>query len=213
MHEPDIEKLRRFALAVALILLTYSVAGVSLKPGSGISVMGLIFEVSRPGLLPIGLVIASICAMIRFYYYGFMLKKSPYCLRHDAIDNLGDPRYMRRKNAKGKIVNRVPVYLGPSKFETSIWEQSKEKAEEYCSRFPEVFPKFAGARSSAKIRPEQSFNEEGEPAGIRYTVDVEIPIRCRIAAVFEDIDYSSPIWLNLISLAIFFSRVWLYKPR
>jgi hypothetical protein len=60
MYEPDIEKLRRFSLVVALITLTYSVAGISLVPDPGISVIGLTFKVSRPDLLPIGLVLASV---------------------------------------------------------------------------------------------------------------------------------------------------------
>ena len=48
--------------------------------------MGMTFKVSRPGLLPIGLVTASVCTVLRFFYYGFMLKKSPYRFRRDAID-------------------------------------------------------------------------------------------------------------------------------
>lgn len=116
MHEPDIGKLRRFSLAVALVTLTYSVAGISLVPDSGISVIGLTFKVSRPGLLPIGLVIASLYAMTRFYYYGFMLKKSPYRVRRDVIDSLHcyERRYMRSK--------KVPAYFGPTEFGASLWD-------------------------------------------------------------------------------------------
>jgi hypothetical protein len=205
MHGPDIEKLRRFALTVALIILTYSVAGISLKPDSEISVMGLTFEVSRPGWLPAGLVIASICAMMRFYYYGFMLKKSPYCIRRDVIAGLHcqDSRYIRRRNAKGRNVKRVPLFLGPVEFTAEIWESDKTKVDDYIKSFPEVFPKIGRVRPSIEPQGSPIFNEEeGEPE-TRYTAKVMIPISCRIAAILEDIDYSSPIWLNIISLAIF----------
>jgi hypothetical protein len=121
MHEPDIEKLRRFSLAVALVLLTYSVAGVSLTPNSGISLIGLTFKLSRPDLLPIGLIIASIYSTISFYYYGFMLKKSPYRVRRDIIDGLNswEPNFTSGK--------KVPVYFGPTEFETSPFCSDREK--------------------------------------------------------------------------------------
>jgi len=214
MHAPDIEKLRRFALTVALITLTYSVAGISLKPDSGISVIGLTFKVSRPGLLPIGLVIASLYSLMRFYYYGFMLKKSPYRVRRDVIDSLhcADSRYIRGRKTWRGIVKRkpVPVYFGPIEFDASIWESDRTKVEEYIASFPEVFPKFAGARPSLKIRGSESFTENDDEPSMRYNADVVIPIRCRVAAIIQDIDYLSPIWLNLVALAIFFSRIWFH---
>ena len=124
MHKPDIEKLRRFSLVVALITLTYSIAGISLAPDPGISVIGLTFKVSRPALLPIGLVMASIYAMIRFYYYGFMLKKSPYRVRRDVIDSL---RCRKRLYIGGK--KKVPMYYGPVEFFSSLWVPDRSKAE------------------------------------------------------------------------------------
>jgi hypothetical protein len=213
MHAPDIEKLRRFALTIALITLTYSVAGISLKPDSGISVIGLTFQVSRPLFLPIGLVIASFCSLIRFYYYGLMLKKSPYRVRRDVIDGLhcADSRYIGRRKTWRGIVKRkpVPVYFGPTEFTASIYESDRTKVEAYIASFPEACPKFARARPSLKIQGSESFTEDGEPDGVMYTAKVVIPIRCRIAAIIQDIDYSSPIWLNSISIAAFFYRIWL----
>jgi hypothetical protein len=214
MHAPDIEKLRRFALTVALITLTYSVAGISLKPDSGISVIGLSFQVARPGLLPIGLVVASFCSLLRFYYYGFMLKKSPYRVRRDIIDGLHcmDIRYLKWRNAREKSGKRkpIPVYFGPVKFTASIYESDRKKVESYIANFPEAFPKFARARPLMKIEGSQSCTEDGDPSDIMYSAEVVIPIRCRVAAIIQDVDYSSPIWLNLVALAIFFSRIWFH---
>jgi len=201
MHEPDIEKLRRFSLVVALIILTYSVAGISLSPDAAISVIGLTFKVSRPGLLPIGLVMASIYAVIRFYYYGFMLKKSPYRVRRNVIDTL---HCRKRKYFGGK--RKVPTYLGPTEFWASLWVSNRKEAEEYINNFPEVFPKFALARPLMKIEGSKTCNEDGENERMQYDVQVIIPIRCRVTAIAQDIDYASPIWLNLVSLAVFFVR-------
>jgi hypothetical protein len=202
MHEPDIEKLRRFSLVVALIVLTYSVAGISLLPDPAISVIGLTFKVSRPGLLPIGLVMASIYAVIRFYYYGFMLKRSPYRVRRDVIDGL---HCHKRKYIGNK--KKVPTYFGPTEFWASLWVPDRAKAEAYISNFPDVFPRFALARPSMKIKGKEAYNEDGENAGMRYEVQVVIPIRCRVTAIVQDIDYASPIWLNLVSLVVFFIRI------
>jgi hypothetical protein len=201
MYEPDMEKLRRFSLVVALLTLTYSVAGISLVPDSGISVIGLTFKVSRPGLLPIGLVMASMYAMIRFYYYGFMLKRSPYRIRRDVIDSLHchERRYIGRRK-------QVPTYFGPTVFTAALWVSDRAEATAYIGKFPEVFPKFALARPSMKIEASKSYTDEGEYAGMDYDVQVVIPIRCRLAAIIQDFDYSSPIWLNLVSLTIFFFR-------
>lgn len=201
MHEPDIEKLRRFSLVIALITLTYSVAGISLTPNAGISVIGLAFKVSRPDLLPIGLVIASFYVMIRFYYYGFMLKKSPFRVRRNLIDSL---HCYERQYLGGK--KRVPMYFGPTEFSASLWVADRTKADTYITNFPEVFPKFALATPSMKIESSE-VNIETEKneydTETNYDVHVVIPIRCRLVAIIQDVDYSSPIWLNLISLIIF----------
>ena len=211
-YGPDIDKLRRFSLVVALILLTYSISGISLKPDSVILVMGFPMNVARPELLPIGFVITSMCLIVRFYYYGFMLNKSPSRFRRDAIKKL----YLGKRLGKGKI-NRL---LGHFSFgqiknvDSSIYDEDQNKVESFVERFPNIFPKFAGAIASAKLYVSESHNEDGEPTGIMYGAKVSIPIRCRLAATFENIDYSVPIWLNLISLAIYWfptlkSRLWL----
>jgi hypothetical protein len=157
----------------------------------------LTFKLSRPDLLPIGLIIASIYSTISFYYYGFMLKKSPYRVRRDIIDGLNswEPNFTSGK--------KVPVYFGPTEFETSPFCSDREKIELYVAKFPEAFPKFARARASAEVVSEQFCDEDGK-ISMAYAAKVIIPIRCRIAAIFQDIDFSSPIWLNIISLAIFF---------
>jgi hypothetical protein len=169
-------------------------------PDSNISVVGLTFKVSRPSLLPIGLVIASFYAMFRFYYYGFMLKKSPYRVRRDILDNLycNDRSYHRGK--------KVPTYIGGTEFEAKLSSSSRESAEKYISDFPDVFPKFARARPSMKIESSEAATEDGD-ISTWYSAEVNIPVRCRFVAIVQDIDYSSPVWLNLVSLIIFFFQI------
>ena len=200
MHQPDLEKLRRFALTIALITITYATAGISLEQNSNISLIGLTFKVSRPSLLPIGLALASFYAMISFFYYGFMLKKSPYRTRRDTLNSL--TCYERRR-----FKNKVSVYFGPTKFSASLWVPQKKETEEYIKNFPEVFPKFALAQVNMNIESSESFNEDGESNGMDYNVEIVIPIRCRMAAIFQDIDYALPVWLNFISLTIFLYRI------
>lgn len=162
-------------------------------PDANICFLGLPFKVSRPGLLPIGLIIASLCAIGRFYYYGFMLKKSPYRVRRDILDSM-DLRYNK--------IKKVPTYIGSIEFNANISCPDRESAEKYISNFPDAFTKFAGARPSMKIKSSE-FITEDEDYSISYDVNVVIPTWCRRAAIFQDIDYSSPIWLNLASLIIF----------
>ncbi len=58
-----------------------------------------------------------------------------------------------------------------------------------------------------RIESSESFTEDGDSAGMSYDVKVVIPLRCRAAAIVQDIDYASPVWLNLLSLIIFFFRI------
>lgn len=204
MYEPGIEKLRRFSLTIALVILTFSLAGVSLAPNSLITVVGFSFQIMRPDFLPIGLIVASLYSIVRFYYYGFMLKKSPYRLRRDAIDSLVNPM-PRISHGKRK---KVSIYFGPvSDFEARISDEDRQKVEKYAEELCEIFPKFAGAKVSTEIVSGQYHDEDGEPVGIWYSAKVIIPVRCKLIAIIQDIDYSSPIWLNLVSLGVFFSQI------
>jgi hypothetical protein len=204
MHEPNIEKLRRFALAAGLITLTYSLAGISLQPDAGISLAGLTFRISRPGLLPVGLVMASLYGTIRFYYYGFMLKKSPCRVRRSILDGL---YCFERPCISGK---KIPMYFGPTEFETRLSAEDPNRIQQYVDSFPDAFPKFAGASPFLQLQREQAQTTQGESV-TTYSGKVVIPARCRFAAIVQDIDYSLPICLNLIALCIFVWHTWMWR--
>lgn len=95
--EPELEKLRRFCMAVALVLITYVLAGVNIDTSKSVSVLGLPLHISRPELIPIGLIIASVYSTVRFSYFAFLLRRSPANKRRDLkITGVVDPEYYRQ---------------------------------------------------------------------------------------------------------------------
>ena len=81
--DTDLEKLRRFCIAVALVLITYELADISISSNAEVKIFDVPFTVKRSDLLPIGIVMASLFGMIRFIYYGHMIGPSPYRKRRD----------------------------------------------------------------------------------------------------------------------------------
>jgi len=75
--DQEIGKLRRFALAVGLVLFTVAIAGVELDSPATIHPLGIPLHVKRPDVLGIGLCLASVYALTRYWLYGFVLTISP----------------------------------------------------------------------------------------------------------------------------------------
>jgi hypothetical protein len=74
---PDSAKLRRFALTIGVVLFSYSIAGARLESPAHISPLGIPFEITKPLLLSIGLLLASFYASLRYYYYCMVLTMTP----------------------------------------------------------------------------------------------------------------------------------------
>ena len=72
----DLDKARRFALVVGLLLITYATA-IEFDASRTINPLGLPFKVVKPELLPIGLVLASVFSALRFAYYGYLATPNP----------------------------------------------------------------------------------------------------------------------------------------
>jgi hypothetical protein len=66
----------------------------------------------------------------------------------------------------------------------------------------ELFPAFAGARVMTR------WNYESPVPPMQVRLFVVIPKRCRLAALLEDVDYSAPVWFNILALAIFAWSRW-----
>jgi len=85
VDSPDLTKIRRFALIIALILLTLVLAGVKLDTPLHVEPLGIPLVVQRPDLLSVALVIAAIYSTIRYVYYGMMLQPSPMRARRELM--------------------------------------------------------------------------------------------------------------------------------
>ncbi len=77
----DVPKLRRFALGVGLILIVYTLAWVQVAKFINISPFGISFEIARPSVIEWGLLIVSIYAALRYWYYSFIKNISPFRAR------------------------------------------------------------------------------------------------------------------------------------
>lgn len=188
---PDIERLRRFALIIGLILISYTAAGVQLEHGAKVSVFGLPFVIRRPELLPLGLMLASAYALTRFYYYGLMLSHSPQRRRKDLLHKL--------HGEGGRGTYTGSVFFGPAVYSTtplrSDWNVVNAQLQETIAAFPKIWNK----RPTGEIEPHHFADEDGNER-TAYEAKVTIPFWCRLAALFQDIDYTAPVWLNLVAL-------------
>jgi len=190
---PDIERLRRFALVIALVLISYAAAGVQLEHGAKIALLGFPFVIHRPELLPVGLILTSAYAVARFYYYGLMLSHSPQRRRKDLLHKL--------HGHGGRGTYTGSVFFGPMTYSTtplrSNWNLVNEQLEETISAFPKVW----NIRPTGEIEPHRFADEDGNER-TAYGAKITIPFLCRLAALFQDIDYTAPVWLNLAALII-----------
>ena len=191
---PDLDKLRRFALVIGVILFTYSVAAVELDTAETIKPLGLPLKINDPMYLGIGLVIASLWGMGRFLYYGAWKKESPGRIRRNELAKLFH-------GLRGEDKPRF---------------QSEEDAERYADNFRELFPRLPGFRTTATTEPvvmtiQTNLGEAGaeyrsENEFGRAVTDVKIPFIFHLAARIEDADYFAPFWVNILALVL-----WLYR--
>ena len=194
---PDLGRLRKFALLVGVLVLTWALAGISLAADSPVSLFGIPFQITRGELLPVGIGLASLYAMVRYYYYGMMLGTSPYRMRRDILNELVVDWDEAGKRQKGK----GRMYSGPTRFTTSPSHYDRSLVEDKATDLRAAFPKFAKARVTTEITSERFTDDDGE-LHWSHAVTVTIPIRCRLGAFIEDVDYTLPVWLNLVALAL-----------
>jgi hypothetical protein len=81
MEIPDFSKIRRFALIVALVLMTLIFAQVEIETPVKINPLGFPLIIKNPDLLSIALVLASFYALLRYIYYGMLAQPSPMHMR------------------------------------------------------------------------------------------------------------------------------------
>ena len=197
VDQPNLEKLRRFSLVAALLLFSYSVAGIQLAQGKIISLFGIPFTVSSPELLPVGLVVLSVYGLVRFYYYGAMLHSTPYRTRRDLL------RTLHAEGGRGTY--KGSVYFGPTKFSTTPLVHDRAELDTQVGELIAAFPKLGRRRPERKIVRHEVTGEDGEPYTV-WEAELLIPVTCRLAAFLQDVDYTAPIWANVGALAITLAR-------
>ena len=197
---PNLEKLRRFTFGTGLILLAYFAAGVDLEPGAKISILGIPSIIRRPELLSTSLIVASVYALFRFYYYGFMLGHSPHSCRRNVLHKLHAEVPGSRGNYNGS------VFFGPKVYSITPSLSNRADAETQLKEIINTFPKVGGVSVTGKVEPYHFYDEEGDEH-IAYNAHVTIPATCRVASFLQDLDYMAPILLNVGALTLAAVRI------
>lgn len=173
----DLIRLRRFALLTGLILAFYSLAGITIESSNTIHPFGVPFRIIRPDLVHFALVIASVYAALRYYFFAFMVQRTPYRKRQQLREDA--------KAAEG--------------LSFSYEARSGDNARSISNELHELYPKFLMARPRGEILIPPN---EGNTL---CQVHIVIPRRCRAGAWFSDLDYSLPILVNLVAWVLYFS--------
>ncbi len=233
-RRPDQARLRQFALAMGLILISYALAGITLQPDAAVNFFGMPFHIARPQLLPYVLVLASLYGLLRFYYYSVLATRSPYSTRRELLNRL--VRHVRQNDGFSYTqLHSFGVYFGPIEFELGprnpwMYKRDRKQGEGEPGReqpgawavtldphgipvmpaeavqFQNELEEFFPAFAGARVMTRWNYESPEPPMQVRLLV--VIPNRCRLAALIEDIDSSAPVWFNVLALAIFVWSLW-----
>ncbi len=120
----DLSKLRRFALAIGVILFFYAIAGVRVVDYVSITPFGISLEIDQPRVLEWALAMVSIYATLRYWYYGFIAVASPSevrgHLRKGKLPPIGSTSHAR------DLVRRYLPGLDEGKAEYVIKEHTQQ---------------------------------------------------------------------------------------
>jgi hypothetical protein len=197
MSSSELDRLRKLPLASAVILLTWSLAGISFVMPTHMDFVGIPILITRPELLPVGLAVTSLYGAAKYHYYATMLASSPYRRRRDILDQL---RPVAERS--GKI---APTYWGPTSFQSSLSYSDQQTAKTHANTITSAFPKFARARVESDFLEAYTSLEDGTEHR-SWSLFVTIPLRCRVAAFLEDLDYAAPVWFPLLAVTLYVLR-------
>lgn len=176
---PDLEKVRRFALGVALVHLALAFAGVQLDASRQITPLGIPLKIGTPHLFAYVLLAASLYASLRFLFYAYFAVESPTALRRHVFEFLA---------AEELKVGETVQYHTNSPANARRLERFIESA-------------VPGGRASADEAPTPS-------APQRWEVTYFIPKYARYLGRVQDLDYSAPIWTNVLAMAAGLWALW-----
>ena len=74
-----------------------------------------------------------------------------------------------------------------------------DEVEEELHTIIGAFPKLGKKRVFGRIKSHHGCDDRGDTY-IVYYAEIEIPFVCRLAALAQDIDYTAPVWANIVAL-------------
>lgn len=187
--KPELVRLRRFSLVIALILITYAGAGITLREDATISPFGVPFTIERPDLLPLGLAFASVYAAGSFFYWGAMCTASP-TMRRRKYRDLARPSAARHGILW--LADDVPALTSPTTDEFRSYQLEIKAAS------PRVGLLEAGSTFLLVGRERDSPMRELQ--GQYALSSIELPLIVNLLARIEEIDYFAPVWLNVAAV-------------
>ena len=229
--QPDLPKLRRFALTIGLILFVYSIAGVELDPNETIKPLGLPFKIKQPGLIGLGLLITSIYASARYWYFAMQATFSP----------LYERRLLRQGHMPPSLAEKVAetVRLELKWNQLSFPFESKNVSDvnavvaalhgcgwklnnDLSSVVSRLFPRLAwletrtGTAQPGPLVPyDQQHGQDLQKQGLESLPDdnpasvtlritgILLPKRWNPVVVYHDFDYTLPLWVNGLAIATY----------
>lgn len=190
MDAVELARLRRFALAAGIILLTYALAAVELDVGETVRPLGVPLRISHPEWLGIGIAAAAAYGMLRFWYYGVMTSESPAARRRRVLADAGI----------GRDFSAVR--------EINVPDHNRDSLTQH---FQGAFPRVLGASVTLSLaHPDDTARDVQETLGfdpVPQVKSLNVPMRVRVAMWCEQADYTAPIWFNIAALATWGYRV------
>lgn len=164
MQTIDVTKLRRFALLIALIMITYSIAGVELDTPAKIQPLGIPFVIQCPDFLPIGLVLASLYCVLRYIYFAYFVTISP--------------TRARQLLRKGSPVHAPTLGISLEDFT----EQIANEVQRYFPRFGRLEAKYDTSQTGSQCSVKVEIPKSVWMLSILEDIDYALPIIANILA-------------------------------
>ena len=200
MTGDQIQKLRRSALLVALYLLATPFLGLEIaKLGKG----GVGMTIGNPGRLVYVICAVSLFQIGRFWLYAIWHHQWPCRHRDDVIKRLGNPKFNQYTGTILQARSRsdlppdidAALALYPRFLGAEVREATQDDIYAYNERVVRRNKKKYGDFPPDADDQLAMAGVEGSPLYFR------VPLRCRIGALLEDLDYTAPLWLSLLSVA------------
>ena len=185
MADDQLPKLRRFALIIGVLLITYVLAGIAIEAVELFETQGVRWRILRPEFVPIGLALASGYAIFQYWLHAVALRKSPMRARRELLTEMS-------------VTRTVPTGT------ITLCSESKEPADlvPFQQRVESLFPHFLGAGPRSRIAEKPKSDERGVQFG-RYSLTVTVSRAVQLGSRVQDLDYTLRIWVNVVALALY----------